>query len=202
MKQASFRWALGGALAAAAAFAATPALAIDGYKFLDAVKKSDVEEVKKALASTPQIVNTHDTTNGQTALMIAAARSDLTWLQYMLAAHADVNGHDDQGLTALVVATRARFAAGVQLLVQLGARVDVSDRTGETPLITAVHNHDFEMMRILLGAGADPDRADNSGRSARDYARLDLDGAHLLEVIKANARAKSAAGSGAIYGPR
>lgn len=184
--------------------AASPAAAqfSESYKFLEAVKKKEGQEVTDMLAEGgPNLVNTRDVTSGETALHIVTQRRDLTWMQFMIGKGANVNSRDARGVTPLVLACNLNFTEGVDLLVGKGARVDESNNSGETPLITAVHNRNLPLMRILLKAGANPDRADNSGRTARDYAKLDSKGTSLLAEIEANAKPKNPAGKPKSYGP-
>lgn len=175
----------------------------DSYKFLEAVKKKEGQEVTDMLAEgSPSLINTRDLTTGETALHLVTKRRDQTWMEFLIARGANVNARDGKGATPLVAACNLNFVEGAALLVEQGARVDESNSAGETPLITAVHNRNIELMRILLKAGANPDRADNSGRSARDYARLSANSATLLGEIDSNAKAKAKPGQGQSYGPK
>ena len=175
----------------------------DSYKFLEAVKKKDGDEVNQALSEPgTTIINTRDITSGQTALHLVTQRRDLTWMSFLISRGANVNLRDVKGVTPLVVAANLGFIEGVELLVEKGARVDESNNAGETPLISAVHNRNVAMMRILLKAGADPDRADNSGRTARDYALLDGKNSTLVNEIETNARPKGKGGAAKTYGPK
>jgi len=193
------------ALLAAALIAPAPAMAqfSKSYKFLDAVRKKDGAAVEDALGEPgTQIVNTHDSTNGETALHIVTARRDLTWMNFLIAKGANVNVHDGRGVTPLQLAVTLGFPEGVELLVGQRARVDEPNAEGETPLITAVHRRDTALMRVLLKAGANPDRADNSGRSARDYALLNGPGNSLINEITSNAKPPAQRGTTQrSYGP-
>ena len=163
-----------------------------GYKFLEAVRKREANQVNDALNEPgSQIVNTRDSTSGETALHIVTARRDLTYMGVLIGKGANVNARDVRGVTPLELASRLGFQEGAQLLVEQHARVDEANSAGETPLITAVHRKDIAMMRLLLKAGANPDRADNSGRSARDYAQLEGRGSPLIAEIESNARPRS-----------
>lgn len=175
----------------------------DSYKFLEAVKKKEGQEVTDMLANgSPSLVNTRDVTTGEGALHIVTARRDATWMEFLIAKGANVNLRDNRGVTPLVMAVNLNFIEGVELLISRGARVDETNNAGETPLITAVHNRNVPLMKVLLKAGADPDRADNSGRSARDYARLEAN-ATLLNVIESDAKPKPKPGEGPkSYGPK
>ncbi len=193
------------ALLAAALIAPAPAQAqfSKSYKFLEAVRKKDGTVVQDALDEPgSQIVNTRDSTNGETALHIVTARRDLTWMNFMIAKGANVNVHDGRGVTPLQLAVTLGFPEGVELLVSQRARVDEPNSEGETPLISAVHRRDTALMRVLLKAGANPDRADNSGRSARDYALLNGPGNSLINEITSNAKpAGQRSGPQRSYGP-
>ena len=181
----------------------SPALAqfTKSWKFLQAVREKNGEEVMDDLGdSSSNIINTHDSVNGQTALHIVTARRDYEWMQFLISRGADVNARDLHGQTALVLASDMGFVEGVQLLVKYGAHVDEPSSTGETPLIAAVHRRDLAMMRVLLTAGASPDRADNSGRSARDYAQLGGKNNSLSALIDQLARPEGDHPSGS-YGP-
>ena len=179
------------ALLAAVLVAPVPAQAqfSKSYKFLEAVRKKDGNVVQDALDEPgSQIVNTRDSTSGETALHIVTARRDLTWMNFLVAKGANVNAHDGHGVTPMQLAVTLGFAEGVELLVSQRARVDEPNSEGETPLITAVHRRDTGLMRVLLKAGANPDRADNSGRSARDYALLNGPSNPLISEITNNAK--------------
>ncbi len=174
------------------------------YKFLESVRKQEGQEVTDAVSQPGStIINTRDSSTGDTALHIVVARRDAAWLGFLLAKGADPNIGNNHGVTPLMLAANLGFVEAVTLLVDRGARLNDSDATGETPLVTAVHRHDLPIMRALLKAGADPDRADNSGRSARDYAAFDGKESPLVAEIKADTRTGGSGASGAhSYGPK
>ncbi len=173
LKRSSIR--LSAALAAAAiALSAVPAQAqfSQGYKFLEAVKKSEGNEVLDMLSDpSSTVVNTRDLTSGETALHITVARRDATWTRFLLQKGANPNIADKNGSMPLQVAVSLNFLEGVEALLDAGANPNLTNATGETPLITATLMRNAKMARLLLDKGADPDRADRSGRTARDYAR-------------------------------
>lgn len=191
-------------LLAGAVLTASPAQAqfSAGFKFLEAVRKKDGAKVEEALNEPGStIINTRDSTTGETALHIVTQRRDLTWMSFLIGKGANVNARDSRGVTPLQIASNRGFIEGIELLVASKARLDDSNDAGETPLIYAVHRRDIAMMRVLLKAGANPDRKDNSGRSARDYATL-AGSDSLLAEIDANAKPTTQrAGSGRVYGP-
>lgn len=197
---------IGTILACCAIAFASPASAqlySDGYKFLKAVEDKDGTEATKMIEEPGStIINSRDITTGRTALHIVVDRRDATWLSFLLGKGANPNIASKSGDFPLTSAIQLNFVEGVQLLLDGGARVDVANSAGETPLISAVHARNTALMRVLLEAGADPDRYDNSGRSARDYARLSVDGASLLSAIeRAQRPAAERAGNNGTYGP-
>ncbi len=193
------------AMLLAVSFVSGPAQAqfSKSYKFLEAVRKKDGGVVQDALNEPgSQIVNTRDSTSGETALHIVTARRDLTWMSFLIGKGANVDAHDGRGTTPLQLAVTLGFPEGVELLVSQRARIDEPNSAGETPLISAVHRHDTGLVRLLLKAGADPDRADNSGRSARDYALLNGRTSALVSEIENNAKPHSQrTGPQRSYGP-
>ena len=173
------------------------------YKFLEAVRKKDGAVVQDALNEPgSQIVNTRDSTTGETALHIVTARRDLTWMSFLIGKGANVNAHDGRSTTPLQLAVTLGFPEGVDLLISQRAQIDEPNSQGETPLISAVHRRDTGILRVLLKAGADPDRADNSGRSARDYALLGGRSNSLVSEIETSAKPRGQrAGPQRTYGP-
>jgi len=186
----------------AVALLAAPARAqfSKSYNFLKAVRDADGQQVTDDLAQPgTTIVNTRDSTTGETALMIVTTQRDLTWMSFLIGKGADINLRDNHGASALTTAAALGFGEGVQLLLDHGARADEPNDTGETPLIAAVHRHDIAMIRVLLAGGADPDRTDNSGRSAREYAALMGKGNAILAVLDEGTTRKAAHRT--TYGP-
>ncbi|MGE3689850.1 MAG: ankyrin repeat domain-containing protein [Novosphingobium sp.] len=174
-----------------------------GYKFLEAVRKKEGQEVTDLLNEPgTTIVNARDVSSGDTALHIVTQRRDLTWMNFLIGKGANVDMRNEQGATPMQIAVSLGFAEGVEALLKGHAKVDEPGSQGETPLITAVHRRDIAIMRLLLKAGADPDRADNSGRSARDYAMLGGRSSSLVAEIESNAKPKGEqTGTRRSYGP-
>lgn len=190
------------AAAAAALLVAAPAAAqrfSDGYKFLQAVEKGDVEAVKDLVNKNATVIDSRDVSDGHTALHTAVKRRDSVWLRYLLTYRANPNLADKQGVTPLMLASQLGYVEGIGILASKGARVDTANDAGETPLILAVHRRDIPMVKILLTGGANPDRSDNSGRTARDYAKLEGVSQALDEFAKSD-KSKTKK-SGQTYGP-
>lgn len=198
--------ALAGALLVPAALATPmPAAAqfySDGYRFLEAVEKSDGEAATQLLDEPGStIVNSRDITTGDSGLHITIARRDLLWTRFLLQRKANPNIRNNNGVTPLSLAVQLGFHEGVETLVDKGAQVDVANSAGETPLISAVHRRDTQLMRILLEGGANPDRTDNSGRSARDYASLPGVSSAILAEIERSAESEQERAASRSYGP-
>lgn len=176
----------------------------NSYNFLKAVKDRDGEEATKFLNEPGSvIVNTRDSSTGQTALHIVAERRDSTWLAFLLQKGANPNLRDKNGVTPLMLATQLRFLDGVKVLLSKKAKVDETNNQGETALIRAVQLRDTELTRILLSNGANPDQPDTlAGLSARDYASRDRRSAAVLAEIKKADTKKKPESEGRFFGPQ
>lgn len=178
-----------------------------GHKFLEAVRKKDLEAVQKMLGSSGSksapgtiIVNAKDITTGDSALHIVIKRRDVPWLRYLIDSKADVNIRNNQGTTPLWLAVNTSFIDGALELIEKRAKVNDPGPAGETPLIAAVHQKNLELARALIAAGADANKADNSGRTAVDYAQLSIKDTVLgNEIVAAGKAAK--AKKAKTYGP-
>lgn len=146
-----------------------------GYKFLQAIKEAKGNDVVAILDQPGQtIVNTRDTSTGETALHIVARRGDLTYLTYLLQKGADPNARDNQGNTAMLLAVELGQDPIVDTLLKVKANPNLGNRSGVTPLIRATQKGNMPLVRALIAGGGDPDQADYlAGMSARDYAKQD-----------------------------
>lgn len=173
----------------------------DSYNFLKAVRDRDGQKVTE-IVSQPgtTLINTRDSSTGQTALHIVVARRDAVWVNFLLAKGAKPNLADNRGATPLMQAVQLRFLDGARLLLSAGAQVDQANEQGETPLIRAVQLRDLAMVRLLIANGANPDKADSmAGMTARDYAKRDGRTPALLAALDA---AKVVKSPGEVQGPR
>jgi ankyrin repeat protein len=173
----------------------------DNYNFLKAVKDADGQKVTDFLQKPGStVVNSRDSSTGETALHIVVARRDNTWLGFLLAKGANPNLADDKGNTPLMNAVQLRFDEGVRTLLIGGAQIDKTNGSGETALIRAVQLRDVGIVRLLVANGANPDKRDTiAGMSARDYAARDGRTPGLIEALAA---AKPAtAPKGPVLGP-
>ncbi len=191
----------------ALAFVATPppvyAQFSDSYEFLKAIRERDGTEATDALNKPGgTIVNTRDSSTGETALHIVVARRDTVWINFLAQKGANPNLRDNRGQTPLMLAVMLRYVDGAEALIARGARVDEANNSGETPLIRAVQLRDLTLVRALLKAGADPRRTDSvAGLSARDYAAQDGRASAILGEIETNLATRTTAAPVTIYGP-
>ena len=172
----------------------------EGYKFLTAVRDAKGNDVLSALNKPGNtLVNTRDTSTGETALHIVVKRGDQAYATVLLDKGADANARDNRGNTPLTLAVAGGYENLIALLVAGRANVNLGNSSGETPLILAVHRRDAGMVRDLLKEGADPDQADVlAGRSARDYATLDTRNTQIARIFAETPKKARAA----VAGPR
>jgi ankyrin repeat protein len=195
----SLKLKLGLAAALSLGMAAAPAAAqkfSDSYTFLKSVKERDGAEVERLLASpSSTVINTRESSTGESALHIVARGRDLTWLTFLLGKGARPDVQDKNGITPLAVAAQLGWVEGAEMLLRRQAAVDLPNNRGETPLILAVQKRDAAMVRLLLGKGANPKRTDSAaGYSALDYARRDPRAATVLKMLETAKPARAAAG--------
>jgi ankyrin repeat protein len=157
----------------------------DAEPFIIGVADRDGDKVTSLLDSRPTLVNSRNL-KGQIALNIVIARSDDTWLRFLLGRGADPNLAASNGDTPLIAAARVGFTDAIELLLARGAKVNTANRMGETPLIVAVQQRQLPAVKLLLAKGADPDKRDTAaGYSAREYAKRDTRNRELLAAIEA-----------------
>ncbi len=96
----------------------------------------------------------------------AAQRGSWPEVRSLLAAHADVNATQPDGMTALHWAVRANEEDVVAALLAAGADANAANRYGITPLWLAATNASVPVIRALLGAKANPKAALPQGETA------------------------------------
>ena len=159
----------------------------DSYNFLKAVRDRDGSAASRLLDDeTSRVINTRDSVNGETGLLIAVRRRDETWTKFLLEKGANPSLADKKGMTPLMHATLLGFVEGAKILLKRGALANATNDMGETALILAVHNKNTVLIRLLMKQGANPDKTDYvAGLSARDYARRDDRTGNILALLDA-----------------
>jgi ankyrin repeat protein len=111
---------------------------------------------------------------GQRQPLIEAVRQyNLSEVERLLFAEADVNQMDALGRTALHYASALELVAFVELL--LGAvpvNPDPVDNDGFTPLHRAAQRGNAAIIGLLMAAGADPHRPNQAGETPLSLARI------------------------------
>lgn len=166
----------------------------DSYNFLKAVRDRDGAKTTEIISKPGTvIIDTRDSSTGETALHIVTLERDATWMRFLLARGARTDMRDARGNTPLMLAAQLGFIEGAQLLIDRRASVDLANSAGETPLIRAVQNRDGAMVQLLMTSGANPNKVDSgAGLSARDYAVRDRRSAAILKIIDSTRPATTA----------
>ena len=113
-------------------------------------------------------------TDKTTSLHLAVCNENLTIVEMILKAGADINEQNFLGGTPLhgsISHGPANLAQIVGLLLQFGAQVNMRDDFANTPLHSAARCGRSEVVQMLLDAGADPHLVDMRGDTAMDIAR-------------------------------
>lgn len=105
---------------------------------------------------------------GETALMMAALKGQLEWVQRLVAKGAAINR---EGWTPLHYAASGGGTDVVRWLLDQGARIDAPSPNRSTPLMMAARYGASESVDLLLARGADPRPRNDRGLSAADFAR-------------------------------
>ena len=103
---------------------------------------------------------------GWTALTRASFKGYLDIVKALLAAGADKDKVDEDGVTPLIWAATQGHLKVVQVLLKAGAKVDKADKYGHTALIGATDNGHTQVVEALLKAGADFKKLTGDGETA------------------------------------
>jgi ankyrin repeat protein len=172
-------WQAGSGLAIALGFMllALPAVAADIVDLL-AQKKIQAEVTGSGIQSGATPTGQANATPN--SLLDAAAAGDLSRVQGLLAAKADVNARGLLGVTALIAASGFGHLQVVQALLAAKAEVNAKAGDGTTALFMASQNGHADVAQALLAAKADVNAIGDDGTTAISLARK---GAHE-QVVK------------------
>ncbi|MES2099384.1 MAG: ankyrin repeat domain-containing protein [Pseudomonadota bacterium] len=106
---------------------------------------------------------------GESALMVAALKGDVSAVQTLLERGAKVN---QPGWSALHYASTGPDAGLVKLLLDRGAELDAASPNGTTPLMMAAQYGSEDSVSLLLARGADVNRRNERDLRAVDFARM------------------------------
>ncbi|MFM7506359.1 MAG: ankyrin repeat domain-containing protein [Rubrivivax sp.] len=111
-----------------------------------------------------------DATNnaGETALMMAALKGHLAWVQRLAARGAALRR---EGWTPLHYAASGGGVDVVRWLLDQGVPIDAPAPNRSTPLMMAARYGASESVELLLARGADPRPRNDRGMDASDFAR-------------------------------
>ena len=87
-------------------------------------------------------------------LVYAAYYGDLPEVKRLLAAGAEVNAQDKNGITPLMAASLAGHREVVEFLLAKGAEVNAQDKSGKTALMFATRMNHPEVRELLIKAEA------------------------------------------------
>ncbi|MBL8362371.1 MAG: ankyrin repeat domain-containing protein [Rubrivivax sp.] len=105
---------------------------------------------------------------GETALMMAALKGQVDWMQRLLERGARP---DQEGWTPLHYAATGPEPRAVSLLLDRGVRIDAVSPNGSTSLMMATQYGPEESVALLLQRGADAAPRNHRGETAADVAR-------------------------------
>jgi len=108
----------------------------------------DIEALKKALFSSPHIINESDV-NGYTALTKAASKGQLQAMKLLLWLKADINGKSAMGTTPLTMAAISGQLEAIRMLKEKGADINQPDGLGRTPLQSAQKADDKKAVQMI-----------------------------------------------------
>ena len=140
-----------------------------GQTALHLALRDESPSTAEAVWASPELdVNAHNS-SGETPLMLAALRGNLSWAERLLARGAKV--HQD-GWSPLHYAATGPEAKLVAMLLDRGAPINATSPNRSTPLMMAARYGSENSVDLLLARGADRSRINDLNQSAVDFARM------------------------------
>lgn len=152
--------------------------------FLKAAARGDMDTLRSYLGSKhiAQYLKVTDR-NGDYALHLAIKHGKGEVIDALLAAGADIEGHNNNGYTPLAVAASSGRADPLRRLIAAGAAVNATVHDGSTALSLASARSSTTAVELLLAAKADPD-LDKPLLNAVRYGRTDI----VRKLLEAGAK--------------
>ena len=142
--------------------------------------EEDLGPLYEALSITDP--NFFDPETGRTPLMMAVAFADAPRASALLAAHADPEAADENGVRAIHFAAGEPDPALLRTLIVAGADVNAEGRAGKTPIMEAARLGMLQNVRILVDAGAKLDVHDDLDRNVVMFAAMAKQSS--LDIVK------------------
>lgn len=149
-----------------------------GYSFAQAfarASKKGYKDLTDVLMRRRVNVDLCDNKREQTELMKAAYEGELSVVQDLVRAGAEIDKKDWQGETALMKAATGNHSAVVTFLLSNGASCDLQDHKGKTALMKAAYNASKEAAKELIRHNAQVGIVDYDGKTAIQFASLEKD---------------------------
>ena len=93
--------------------------------------------------------------SGQTPLMLATAKGNLSLMKLFLDRGADIEAKDSLGITPLISAVQTGQVAAMYVLLHRGAKIDAKDKNECGAIHWAAYRNQPEVLRILHKMGVD-----------------------------------------------
>ena len=177
-------------------FLASPGMAADDLRLVEAVKNRDAQAVLRLLGQKVDVKTKEP--DGGTALHWAVHLGDRDTAALLIRAGAPVNAANDYGVTPLSLACTNGNVAIVELLLNSGANPNTaSPVTGETVLMTAARTGIVDVVKMLLDRRADVNVTEPQlGQTALMWAAAEGHSGIVRVLVErgAGVRARSKAG--------
>ena len=144
------------------------------FTLYEAAAAGKLEEVKKALATQPELLNTHSP-DGFTAISLAAYLGKKEVVAYLIAQNADPNkaAKNASKVNALHAAVACNDADIVKLLLENGADANQPQTQGVSAIHSAVHRGNLAIVKLLVQHKVNVMAKTQDGKTALDFAEAD-----------------------------